>query len=367
MVQRGLVNVFVSARHASLLLFIILWIAACSSPEPQSVAMVRDVIPKDQPEEKIILPLSWTLQDTPTPILPTPTPAPPTVTPTLIPTKTKLPTPTPKPVLKPLTAALILPTLVSNAPKVVPPTVAPPQPTAAVINVSAANCKEGKGYAVTEYVASRVTYPSTRVQIYLPPCYNENNTRRYPVIYLIHGVGQDETLWASLGAHGIANTQITSGQFPPFIMVMPAERGTAGTTLGRAIVSEIVPYIDSRYRTIAARSHRAIGGISRGANWAIYTSLTYSGIFSKTGIHSVGGITAYEFNNYLDRAPANLIPSFYVDIGTSDGARGTAQGIDRILTQEKIPHEYHTAPGGHSRSYWAAHVGEYLRWYTSNW
>jgi len=363
MVQRRLVNVFVRARRASLL--IVLWIAACSSPEPQSVAMVYDVIPKDQPEEKIILPLSWTLQDTPTPILPTPTPAPPTVTPTPIPTKTKPPTSTPKPILKPLTSALILPTIVSNAPKVAPPTAPPAQPAA--VNVGAANCKEGKGSTVTEYVASRVTYPSTRVQIYLPPCYNENNARRYPVIYLIHGAGQDETLWASLGAHSIANAQITSGQFPPFIMVMPAERGTAGTTLGKAIVSEIVPYIDSRYRTIAARSHRAIGGISRGANWAIYTSLTYSGIFSKTGIHSVGGITAYEFNNYLDRAPSNLIPSFYVDIGTSDGARGTAQAMDRILTQEKIPHEYHTAPGGHTLSYWVAHVGEYLRWYTANW
>lgn len=77
-----------------------------------------------------------------------------------------------------------------------PPTVAPPQPTAATINVSAANCKEGKGYAVTEYAASRVAYPSTRVQIYFPPCYNENSTRRYPVIYLIHGMGQDETIWA---------------------------------------------------------------------------------------------------------------------------------------------------------------------------
>lgn len=334
-------------------------IVACSSPEPQNVVVIRDVIPKNPPELIISLPLSWTLQDTPTPILPTP--APPILTPTPIPTQP--PTSTPKPFIsKPLTSALILPTAASLAPKV-----APPQPTTSTINISAANCKEGKGNTVTEYVASRVTYPSTRVQIYFPPCYNENGAQRYPVIYLIHGMGQDETIWASIGAQNIANAQITSGQFPPFIMVMPAERGSTGTTLGRAIASEVVPYIDSRYRTLAARSHRAIGGISRGANWAIYTSLTYSGIFSKTGIHSVGGITVYEFENYLDRAPANLIPSFYIDIGTSDGARGTAQAMDRILTQEKIPHEYHTASGGHTRSYWAAHIGEYLRWYTANW
>ncbi|MEK9162652.1 MAG: alpha/beta hydrolase-fold protein [Chloroflexota bacterium] len=359
MVQRQLVT--------PLLLFA-LWIAACSSPEPQNVAMVRDVIPKNQPEQKIILPLSWTLQDTPTPTLPTPTPAPSTMTPTPIPPKPRLPTSTPKPFIsKPLTSALILPTAISLAPKVAPPTVAPPQPTTSTINVSATNCKEGKGYAVTDYVASRVTYPSTRVQIYLPPCYSESGARRYPVIYLIHGIGQDETIWASIGAHNIASAQITSGQFPPFIMVMPQERGSTGTTLGRVIVSEIVPYIDSRYRTLAARSHRAIGGISRGANWAIYTSLTYAGIFSKTGIHSVGGITVYEFNAYLDRSPSNLIPSFYIDIGESDGARWTAQSMDRILTQEQIAHDYHTAPGGHTRSYWAAHIGEYLRWYTASW
>jgi enterochelin esterase-like enzyme len=350
------------------LFLLALILAACSSPEPQDVVVMRDVIPKNPPEPIISLPLSWTLQDTPTPTLPSPTPTPPTLTPTPIPPKPRLPTSTPKPFTsKPLTSSLILPTAISLAPKVVPPTVAPPQPTAATINVSAANCKEGKGSAVTEYVASRITYPSTRVQIYLPPCYNESGAQRYPVIYLIHGMGQDETIWASIGAQNIANAQITSGNFPPFIMVMPTERGSTGTTLGRAIASEIVPYIDSRYRTIASRSHRAIGGISRGANWAIYTSLTYAGIFSKTGIHSVGGITVYEFSAYLDRAPPTLIPSFYIDIGESDGARWTAQSIDRILTQEQIIHEYHTAPGGHTRSYWAAHVGEYLRWYTANW
>jgi len=341
------------------LFLLALWIVACNSPEPQNVAMLRDVIPKNPPEPIFSLPLSWTVQDTPTPTLPTATP--PILTPTLIPPKP--PTSTPKPfILKPLTSALILPTAVSLAPKV-----ALLQPTASTINISATNCKEGKGYAITEYVASRVTYPSTRVQIYFPPCYNESGAQRYPVIYLIHGMDQDETIWASIGAQSIANAQITSGQFPPFIMVMPAERGSTGSTLGRAIASEIVPYIDSRYRTLADGSHRAIGGISRGANWAIYTSLTYPGIFSKTGIHSVGGITVYEFSNYLDRAPSNLIPSFYIDIGESDGAGSLAQSMERILTQEKIPHEYHTAPGGHTRSYWAAHIGEYLRWYTANW
>lgn len=341
------------------------WIAACSSPEPQNVVVMRDVIPKSPPEQIVSVPLSWTVQDTPTPALPTPTPAPPTVTPTPLPPK--LPTSTPRPFTsKLLTSSLILPTAASLAPKVVPPTTAPLQ-TTSTINVSATNCKEGKGYTVTDYVASRITYPSTRVQIYLPPCYNESSARRYPVIYLIHGMGQDETIWAAIGAQGIANAQITSGQFPPFIMVMPAEQGSTGATLGRAIASEVVPYIDSRYRTLADRSHRAIGGISRGANWAIYTSLTYVGIFSKTGIHSVGGITAYEFENYIERAPENLIPNFYIDVGESDGARWIAQSMDRILTQEQIPHDYHTAPGGHTRSYWAAHIGEYLRWYTINW
>ena len=61
----------------------------------------------------------------------------------------------------------------------------------------------------------------------------------------------------------LPSAQITSGQFPPFIMVMPQERGLPAPRWVASLSVKIVPYIDSRYRTLAARSHRAIGGITR--------------------------------------------------------------------------------------------------------
>jgi enterochelin esterase-like enzyme len=213
---------------------------------------------------------------------------------------------------------------------------------------------------------SRTMQADVSMRVYLPPCYNDMNPQRFPVIYLAHGMLQDESAWTDIGAPLTAANMIADNQLPPFIIVMPAEKDLT-SPFGYVLANEIVPYVDDHYRTLDDRRYRALGGLSRGASWAMFTVFRYPSTFGKLAMHSIGEYSQDEFKNRIKNLPANLIPDIYIDVGDRDLSRAGSEWMDRTLTGSRIAHEFHLNKGDHNRAYWAAYVKDYLRWYSVGW
>ena len=216
------------------------------------------------------------------------------------------------------------------------------------------------------------TNPPQEFRIYLPPCYDEKTDRRYPVLYLLHGQTYRDDQWIRLGAVDVANALIHSGESIPFIIVFPDDRYwnlPPGAGFGERLVDELIPYIDLAYRTLPDRNHRAIGGLSRGAGWALQVGLTRWELFSSIGLHSLAVIQkdASKIPNWLTDIPSTSRPRIFMDIGDNDQEIEMAQLVESKFNEHGLFHEWHLYSGAHTEEYWSAHVQEYIRWYAEGW
>jgi len=210
--------------------------------------------------------------------------------------------------------------------------------------------------------------------VYLPPCYHEQTEQRYPVIYLLHGQTYRNDHWLDLGAADIADRLIAAGEISPFIMVFPYDRdhyiSPPENGFGKALLFNLIPIIDQDYRTIPERGKRAIGGISRGGNWAVHIGLQHADMFSAIGAHSTPVFSADtnpEIIAWIRAIPPQKLPDLFVDTGRNDRWLNYTLVFEQILVDEGLPHEWHLYPGFHEDAYWQAHIEEYLRWYAKGW
>ncbi len=211
-------------------------------------------------------------------------------------------------------------------------------------------------------------------RIYLPPCYDEDTTHYYPVLYLVHGQTYSDTQWDELGVPEIANRLIAAGDIAPLIVVMPRDWVWLEPTddnFGLAVEQSLIPWIDEHYRTLTDRQYRAIGGLSRGAAWAVHLGLSHPELFSAVGVHSgfVFQSDVQPIYLWLYNMPEDMIPRIYMDIGNDDRPEMTQASawLEDLLTRYDIPHEWHLFVGEHDEAYWRAHIEEYLHWYTLEW
>jgi len=214
--------------------------------------------------------------------------------------------------------------------------------------------------------------PAQEFRVYLPPCYDEMPDERYPVLYLLHGQTYTDDQWIRLGATRVLNELIHSGQAQPFIIVFPDDRYwnlEAGPGFGRRLVENIIPYIDSTYRTLPDRDHRAIGGMSRGAGWSLRLGLSDWQLFGIIGLHSLAVMQkdASRIGNWLDAIPPASRPKIFMDIGDNDQELIMARQVESIFNDAGLSHEWHLYKGDHTEKYWSAHVEEYIRWYAEQW
>jgi enterochelin esterase-like enzyme len=203
--------------------------------------------------------------------------------------------------------------------------------------------------------------------VYLPPCYASSD-ERYPVLYLVHGLGFTEDQWVRLGAAETADALIAAGEIAPLIIVMPRDR--LDSRLDPAFVNDLVPYVDAAYRTLDEGPYRAIGGLSRGGGWAMHLGLKYPQVFGRVGGHSPAIFLGDEDNvlEYVRRAAREgPVPALYVDVGEGDGQRQSAFWLDQLFTWFEFGHTYLVQPGGHTEAYWERHVPDYLRFYAADW
>ncbi|WKZ43963.1 MAG: alpha/beta hydrolase-fold protein [Anaerolineales bacterium] len=214
--------------------------------------------------------------------------------------------------------------------------------------------------------------PPQEFFIYLPPCYAENAEERYPVLYLLHGQTYTADQWIRLGAMDAVNKLILSGETQPFLIVFPDDHywyTPAGTTFGARLTDELIPYIDETYRTIPDPRDRAIGGMSRGAGWALQLGLTRPELFSIVGLHSLAVFQrdASKVDDWIQAISPASRPVVFMDIGDDDQELASTKQIESIFTQFDVPHEWHLYSGDHTEEYWSAHVEEYIRWYAEQW
>jgi len=209
-------------------------------------------------------------------------------------------------------------------------------------------------------------------RVYTPACYRQQTNRRYPVIYLLHGGEHNEEHWDNVGVDEAADTLIAGGMIPPLLIVLPDGGQDFGTLKGnpppfaRYLHGELIPLIDAAYRTLADRDHRALGGISYGAAWALLLAARYADTFGAVGAHSAAIGT---FNGIYPDIAALAAGKLriYVDVGDHDGLRKPAAAFAAALTRAGVPHEFHIFPGRHIESYWNSHLTDYLRFYAQGW
>jgi enterochelin esterase-like enzyme len=294
-------------------------------------------------------------------IAPTPSPAA-----ALSPTETPPPRPTVTPILPS--------TLISTEVFTPEPTEAPAPLTVAKL---AAGCEETTGQLKEGYFKSDIVGKRQHYFVYLPPCYDAGDTR-YPVVYLLHGIPMDERHWLDEGIVEAADKLFGAGELTPYIIVMPhGDYGLYTDTSGGdksfegVFVNELMPFIDSRYRTLADFDHRAIGGISRGGVWALEIAFTHPDLFSAVGGHSPALAVNRASSNYdpLDLAKSASIDKLriFLDAGDVDWTRAGTMDLSKALSDRFIPYTFTTGHGDHDYPYWASQVEAYLRFYGAAW
>ncbi|MBN1123672.1 MAG: esterase family protein [Sedimentisphaerales bacterium] len=217
-----------------------------------------------------------------------------------------------------------------------------------------------------------------RMHIYLPPGYENGNTR-YPVLYLNHGGGDDDSKWTNTdprnGGHAqfILDNLIAAGKAKPMIVVMPNTRGIASPnppvsgqddTCTKEFLKDIIPYVESHYRIRPGRENRALAGLSMGGFVVMNTGLSHLDTFSELYVYSSGYIgdqqKVFEENFkelFQDSATNNLfrVP-FYMAAGETDIALLNSQNTLAVLNAYGIRNFWVLSSGGHEWANWRRYL-----------
>lgn len=213
-----------------------------------------------------------------------------------------------------------------------------------------------------------MTHP-LQFRVYLPACYGMEKKRLHPVLYILHGQSFNDDQWDRLGMDEALDSMIASGEVKPMIIVMPKESNYMNnqwdSKYGPALAEELVPWVDAHYQTCADRTCRAIGGLSRGAGWAMRTGLIYWQTFGAIGAHSFapfrGDFNAVPF--WIKAIPPDKLPHIWIDVGDRDFIADAARVWKDRLDDYHVLNECHVLPGSHTEKYWSRNAGVYLKWY----
>lgn len=249
------------------------------------------------------------------------------------------------------------------------------------------------GNMMTTWYHSNATGADRRMTVYTPPFYGKDN-KSYPVLYLLHGSGGDETAWADLGNIArIMDNLIAEGKAEPMIVVMPngnsSKQAAPGETSENLAYKplmtnqipgsykngkyemafpEIVNFVDATFRTIPDKHHRALAGLSMGGFHTLYISLNYPTYFDYMGLFSAGldtsqlDMTLAPYSNMdakLQALKAANPKLFWIGIGNADFLYKVNKDFCKKLDDMKFPYVYHESTRGHLWSNWRQYMLEF--------
>ena len=232
-------------------------------------------------------------------------------------------------------------------------------------------CTEKEGQISDVEIPSDYLSNPLNVLIYTPPCYNNNRLSGYPYLILLHGQSMSNDIWLDLGIEEITNEMVSNGSSMPFLIFMPKEEyylvDPWESDYEKVITDSLIPWIDNEYNTCTIRECRSIGGISRGAAWAMRLGLTRWDLFSAIGAHSYPVFRGdYNlFPQWNRDIPIENQPKVYIDIGTFDRYIEPASQFEALMTKYHYPHEWHVNNGSHNEDYWRTYLPDYLHWYAA--
>jgi enterochelin esterase-like enzyme len=247
-----------------------------------------------------------------------------------------------------------------------------PTPATATPAATPAGCQEQTGTISVVTVPSKLLKQATELKVYTPPCYSADAPTRYPVVYMLHGQTYTDDQWQQLGLTASADQLISARQISPLIIVMPNEAASMSdadsSEFGDALINEVIPWVDANYSTCDVRQCRAIGGLSRGGNWAVRLGLEHPDYFAAIGAHSTplfyGDLN--RIATWISTMPAGTpAPMIYIDFGKNDEERDLMLQFDQELSSLGVVHQMIQFNGSHDAAYWSAHVAQYLRWYSA--
>jgi enterochelin esterase-like enzyme len=203
-----------------------------------------------------------------------------------------------------------------------------------------------------------------QAEVYLPACYDADPSRRYPVIYLLHGASADQTQWRDVGITAAADQLIAAGQLAPFVIVMPDGGPAMPDSLSKDLVDSLIPWAERTYRVGGDAAQRAVGGISRGGRVALEAAAAHPSLFAAVGGHS----PAVDHGEDAMAVHLGKVPgAIRLDAGQSDSLSGGMQRFAEEARSAGADVEVVIAPGAHDRAYWRSQVAAYLHFYADRW
>ncbi|MBS1850567.1 MAG: esterase [Acidobacteria bacterium] len=247
-----------------------------------------------------------------------------------------------------------------------------------------------------EWYFSKTTGDWRRIYVYTPPGY-EQGTKRYPVLYLQHGWGEDETGWSRQGHENfILDNLIAAGKAQPMIIVNengmtgihfapppPPRPGTTApsgaathrtlasslleeryTLFDNVIAQDLVPFIDTHFRTIPDREHRALAGLSMGGGQAVRIGLHHQDLFAYLGAFSPAFFlndTSRDYDGaFADAAKLNQrLRLLWIGVGSDDFLLDPVKQAHEKLQQAGIKHVWVESPGAHVWTVWRKYLADF--------
>lgn len=268
----------------------------------------------------------------------------------------------------------------------------------AIIITSSLRAQTGKVYD-NQSMHSGILDSDRNYAVYLPPDY-ETSERSYPVLYLLHGAGDNHTGWVQFGeVLRITDNAIRDGSATPMIIVMPdantGQRGYFNSMDGNwryedFIFEELIPHVEKKYRIKSEKRYRAVAGLSMGGGGSFMYALHHPEMFSSACPLSayVGPLTIDDLRQQLKRSntpfeekaladyfeshnAVSLIQStaadkiksvrWYIDCGDDDFLYEGNSLVHIALKKKEVPHEYRVRDGAHTWTYWRESLLEVLR------
>ena len=212
---------------------------------------------------------------------------------------------------------------------------------------------------------SKTVGTNRKMQVYTPPGYSTD--KKYPVLYLLHGIGGDETEWQRFAQPDVLlDNLIADGKAVPMIVVMPNGRAQkndraegdvfrsapAFATFERDLLDDVIPTIESRYSTSPDREHRALAGLSMGGGQSLNFGLAHLDTFAWGGGFSSAPNTRKPAELIPDPVAAKPLKLLWLSCGTKDGLFRISQGFHTFLKEKEIPHAWHVTTRGHDAPEW---------------
>jgi len=233
---------------------------------------------------------------------------------------------------------------------------------------------------------SKATGTWRNINVYTPPNYDQEKNKKYPVLYIQHGGGEDERGWAIQGkANIILDNLIAAGKAVPMIVVIPngnmTKPGTnvrgyseaAMDAFRKELLENVMPFIEKSFRIKAGASNRALAGLSMGGGQAFYTGLRNTDTFANVGVFSTGlfggisQVTEFDVEAAIPGILTNpqsfntKIKTFYISVGEADQRIEATKKIVETFRSKGLKVEFASFPGGHEWQVWRKSLHDFAQ------